>query len=79
MSKNPCSAGLWLVALWLAMPEPVFAYLDPGTGSMFLQGLIAVIAATLAAASVYWRALRGFVRRLMGKTSPSDPDQPGRA
>ena len=79
MSRTSCSACLWLSVLWLARPEPIFAYLDPGTGSMFLQGLIAVIAATMAAASVYWRALRDFFRRLMGKTSPADADKPGRS
>jgi hypothetical protein len=79
MSKTSCSVCVWLVALWLAMPEPVAAYLDPGTGSMLLQGAIAVIAATLAAAGVYWRSARNLIRRLMGKISTSESDRPGKS
>jgi hypothetical protein len=79
MSRTSISVCVWLVALWLAMPVPVAAYLDPGTGSMFLQGAIAVIAATLAAAGVYWRSARDFIRRITGKTSTSDSDRPGKS
>lgn len=66
-----------LVTVWLAMPEPVAAYLDPGTGSMFLQGAIAVIAATVAAVGVYWRAARDLVRRIAGRVFKSHTGQPG--
>jgi hypothetical protein len=70
-----CSVGVWLVTYVLAMPEPVAAYLDPGSGSMLLQGVIAVLAATMAAVSVYWRNIRGVIGRLLGrKTSTPDAD-----
>lgn len=36
-----------------AATTPAFAYLDPGTGSMLLQGLIGGIAAASAVLSVY--------------------------
>jgi hypothetical protein len=79
MNRTQCSVVVWLVTLWLVAPEPVLAYLDPGTGSMLLQGLIAVIAASVAAVGMYWRVLRDFVRRLTGRTSTPNSDRPGQS
>ena len=79
MSKTSLSVCVWLVVLWLGMPEPAAAYLDPGTGSMFLQGLIAVFAATMAAVGVYWRAIRDFFRRFTSKNPAADADRPGKS
>jgi hypothetical protein len=76
MNRTQWSVVVWLVTLGLALPEPAAAYLDPGTGSMLLQGLIAVIAASVAAVGMYWRVLRDFVRKLMGRTSTSNTDGP---
>lgn len=41
----------------------VQAYLDPGTGSIALQLLIAGIVGALATVRLYWDRLRTFVRR----------------
>jgi hypothetical protein len=38
----------------------VFAYLDPGTGSMLVQLLVGGLAAAGVAAKFYWRRLLGF-------------------
>ncbi|HEY9549730.1 MAG TPA: hypothetical protein VIR45_09535 [Kiloniellaceae bacterium] len=45
---------------------PAYAYLDPGTGSILLQGLIAGVAGGLVAARLYWSKLKhllSFARR----------------
>jgi len=40
------------------------AYLDPGTGSLLLQGLLAALAATAVVVKIYWqRVLRFFGSR----------------
>ena len=36
------------------------AYLDPGTGSILLQGLLAAIAGSLVALRLYWAKIKGF-------------------
>jgi len=36
------------------------AYIDPGTGSLLLQGLIAAIAGSLAAIKIYWSRIKSF-------------------
>lgn len=41
--------------------EPAWAYLDPGTGSLILQSLIAGIAGVLVVGRLYWAKLKNFV------------------
>ena len=40
---------------------PAYAYLDPGTGSILLQGLIAGVAGGIVAARLYWSKVKHFV------------------
>ena len=75
MNRTQRSVVVFLVALWLADPTPAAADLDPGTGRMFLQGIIAVVAAGVAAIGVYWRQAREFYRKMTGK-APADTDTP---
>ena len=55
------------LAVLLSLPETALAYLDPGTGSMLLQGLIALIGGVMATIGIYWRALMGFLHRLLDR------------
>jgi hypothetical protein len=47
-------AGLLLVIA----SAPAYAYIDPGTGSLLLQGLIAAVAGAMIALRVYWGKLK---------------------
>ena len=49
---------------------PVFAYLDPGTGSIVIQAVVAGIVGALAVCRLYWSRLKGLFRR----TSTKDND-----
>lgn len=54
---------VFLAMLFTALlPADAAAYLDPGAGSLFIQGTLAAIAAGLYAARVYWRRLRSLWR-----------------
>lgn len=46
------------------------AYIDPGSGSVLIQGLIAAIAAIGVTAKLYWHRLLAF----FGKKESSEPD-----
>lgn len=50
---------VWIVTslVFLALQTPAYAYLDPGTGSMILQGIIGAMAVGAATISVYWKKL----------------------
>ena len=44
-----------------------FAYLDPGTGSVILQAIIAAIAAASATVTFYWRKIKMKIKSLFTK------------
>jgi len=50
-----------LLFFWLMLyTSSAFAYLDPGTGSALLQGLIGGIAVGMSFLSIYWQKVRTF-------------------
>lgn len=49
------------------------AYLDPGTGSILLQGLLA----GLLAVGAFWRQLKAWVSNLFSRKSEQDGDAQG--
>lgn len=62
-----------MVAAFLlcATPGMALAYIDPGTGSMLLQSLLAVVAVVLVAGRTGWDRIKSFFRR--GKDKTPDP------
>jgi hypothetical protein len=57
--------------LALLLSSPAYAYLDPGTGSMLLQGLLAALAVASAAVAASWTRIR---RLFSGRRRPADPE-----
>ena len=51
---------LCLVVGLISYTSPAYAYLDPGTGSLLLQGLIAGLAAIISFLSIYWQKVKAF-------------------
>ena len=51
---------------------PAYAYLDPATGSIILQGLLAGIAGLMVVLRLYWGRVKAFFRRLFGAESPME-------
>lgn len=43
--------------LLAAISMPAYAYIDPGSGSMILQGLLAALAAIAVTAKLWWHRL----------------------
>jgi hypothetical protein len=56
-----------VAACLLAGSGPAHAYLDPTTGSILLQGLLAGIAGVVVVLRLYWARLKAFFRSLLGK------------
>ena len=52
---------IYLLITLLFSTEFAYAYIDPGTGSILLQGLIAGIAAALVVIKLYWYRLKTFL------------------
>lgn len=54
-------------AFFAAFTLPAYAYLDPGTGSMILQGILGAIAVAGAVVSVYWTKLKLLVSSVFAR------------
>jgi len=62
---------LCVLIVGLAVPEPVYAYLDPGTGSYVFQLVIGVIVAALFMLRGYWGKVREFAIHLLHRSHGS--------
>ena len=75
--RNRIKAGLAgtafpLAALCLVLAAAdAVAYLDPATGSIILQGLLAALAGAVVTLRVYWARLKRFFTG-SGKASPDE-------
>lgn len=66
-----------LVLVGICYVSPAYAYLDPGTGSIILQGLLAAIAGATAALGVYWQRIKCLFSSLFSskKSKEQQPEQ----
>lgn len=56
-----------LVMIVAFFPNPAYAYLDPGTGSMLLSMVVAAIAGALVSIKMYWSKVSGWLKSLSSK------------
>ena len=62
-----------ITVVMLLTLESAWAYLDPGTGSLILQGLIAGIAGALITVRLYWYKMKIFFdTTIRGMPRPDD-------
>ena len=61
---------LWACAIVLVTPSIAYAYLDAGTGTMLLQGLVAALAGLAVVVRLYWRK----IKRLFKKGEPAQAE-----
>jgi len=72
-----------IVLLMAFATSQAHAYLDPGTGSMILQGLIAGLMVVATTMGIYWQKFLDIIYRVTGKdfrkTAGQDEDLKGDA
>jgi len=51
--------AIMILLFWVT---PVYAYLDPGTGSILLQGILAGLASVITAIVTYWKQIKVFFK-----------------
>lgn len=66
MSLSRCGAAILCAAIFGLNAAPAYAYLDPGTGSMLIQGLIGAIAAAALTIRLYWHKFKALFRSKKG-------------
>jgi uncharacterized membrane protein len=68
-----------LLVFCLLFATDAFAYLDPGTGSILVQGLIAAVAAVVTYTSLYWQRTKAWFRSMLRRPPAGDePDDQAR-
>lgn len=55
--KHIGSLVVCCLVLSIVMVKPAYAYLDPGTGSAVLQGVLAAITMAVIALKIYWQKI----------------------
>lgn len=58
MKKTTQIFSAYAFFLFFAFIEPAYAYLDPGTGSIILQGLVAAVAGIVVSGKLYWNKIK---------------------
>jgi hypothetical protein len=76
MARHFGFAGAVAIALLVAWHRPAYAYLDPGTGSMILQGIIGAVVGGLIALKLYWARLKDFFAGRRARRAAKSPDRP---
>jgi len=66
---------LTIIFTCLCYSQSAVAYLDPGTGSLILQMLIAGIMGSIFTIKLYWYQLKTFITKLFGHKKKNEHDQ----
>ena len=53
--------------VFFLLTSPVYAYLDPGTGNIIIQAILAFIATAITTLSFYWTKVKLFILKLFKK------------
>ncbi len=65
---------LTVATLGLLIAAPSHAYLDPGTGSIILQGLLAGTAVGIGLLRRYWQQFKSFLAKRTGRSRDDNND-----
>ena len=66
------SSALLSVSLLPLTSQNIHAYIDPGTGSLLLQVLIASFVGALFLIKIYWQKVTAFFKNLFSKARKGD-------
>lgn len=73
LKKGLTASGAFFTVLWLPLTFPdVHDYIDPGTGSLIVQVVIASVVGGLFVFKVFWGKVKKFFRNLFTRTSRND-------
>ena len=64
-SRTITQIAVYSAIFYFALAEPAYAYIDPGSGSYFLQLLIAGLLAGLYSLKIYWAKVRDFLGKIL--------------
>ena len=72
--KNIIKFSLYTLII-ICISSPAEAYLDPGTGSIILQAIVASIAAAFTTIVFYWKKFKFFLKKLFKKNNANEKEK----
>ena len=70
-SSSSATKLTFLTVVIVSVSNPAYGYIDPGTGSLIIQGIIGAIAAVGVTLKIYWHKVRIF---FSGRSDAVDAD-----
>ena len=64
-----------VVILLFSVAPGAYAYIDPGTGSLLIQGLLAAVAGAMVTIRFYWHRILTFFGRDKNKDNKDQDDE----
>tara|TARA_B100000795_G_scaffold40664_1_gene26699 strand:- start:4798 stop:5010 length:213 start_codon:yes stop_codon:yes gene_type:complete len=61
-----------IIIFLFVLNSNAYAYLDPGSGSIILQAILGLIAASIATISFYWSKFKMLIFKLLKKNKKSE-------
>jgi len=55
------------ICIFVLFIGQAYAYIDPATGSMIVQAVIAAIAAASVTIGIFWRRVKSFLGKVFGR------------
>lgn len=74
MGHGLLTKGGLLIVLPFMFAQPAFAYIDPGTGSILLQSLLAGVAGLVVISKLYWYRIKKFFSPKLSNDMPQEPE-----
>lgn len=65
--KKKYRISFFFICFSFFLTKDALAYLDPGTGSIILQAIIAAIATAGATITFYWRKIKNKIKNIFSK------------
>jgi len=69
--RRQAPRALIVAVVLILLPAPALAYIDPGTGSFVIQGIIAAVVGAGLAVKVFWHRIKSV---FTGKSAAEDDD-----
>ena len=69
-ARTTCRVLIGFFLITCLVPPPAMAYIDPGTGSFILQGILAAVVGISVALKIYWRK----IMTMLGRDSAVEDD-----
>lgn len=75
LAKKLLTVLALVILVYLASPSPIYAYLDPGTGSFIFQLVIAGLAGAAFVIKMYWGKIKALFARLSSQDDQKDKEE----